>query len=74
MFARDFVWILEQWINYQKLRFLTITSDSAKYFSKVILESEFWQVELHDDDKEKTAFICWESYFILILCRSGWLT
>ena len=29
----------------------------AKYFSTLDLMSEYWQVKVHPDDREKTAFI-----------------
>ena len=36
---------------------------SAKYFSKLVLKSGYWQVELHEDDKEKASFTCQQRIF-----------
>ena len=36
---------------------------SAKYFSKLDLKSGYWQVKLHEDDKEKSAFTCHRGLF-----------
>jgi len=36
---------------------------SAKYFSKLDLKSGYWQVELEEEDKEKTAFTCHRGLF-----------
>ena len=36
---------------------------SAKYFSKLDLKSRYWQVELHEHDKEKSAFTCHRGLF-----------
>ena len=36
---------------------------SARYFSKLDLKYEYWQVKLHDDDKEKSAFTCHRGLF-----------
>ena len=36
---------------------------SAKYFSKLDLKSGYWQVELHEDDKEKSAITCHRGLF-----------
>lgn len=36
---------------------------SARYFSKLDLKSGYWQVKLHDDDKEKSAFTCHKGLF-----------
>lgn len=36
---------------------------SAKYFSKLDLKLEYWQVKLQEDDKEKSAFICHQELF-----------
>ena len=31
---------------------------SAKYFSQLDLKSRYWQVRLHENDKEKSTFTC----------------
>ena len=36
---------------------------SAKYFSKLDLKSGYWQVKMHDSDKEKSAFTCHRGLF-----------
>ena len=36
---------------------------SARYFSKLDLKSGYWQVKLHEDDKEKSAFTCHRGLF-----------
>src|SRR3989337_1989222 len=59
-------------IDYRKLNDITITDAhplpriddlleqciSAKYFSSMDLASGYWQVEMNEQDKEKTAFTC----------------
>ena len=36
---------------------------TARYFSKLDLKSGYWQVEVHEGDKEKTAFTCHRGLF-----------
>ena len=42
---------------------LLATLGEAKYFSKLDLKSGYWQVELDEKDKEKTAFACHKGLF-----------
>ncbi len=48
-------------VNYQKLNEITKkdldTLGGSVWFSTVDLKSGYWQVELQDEDKEKTAFL-----------------
>ncbi|PAA58275.1 hypothetical protein BOX15_Mlig005277g1 [Macrostomum lignano] len=37
--------------------------EGNSYFSALDLESGYWQVEMNDRDKEKTAFVCHEGLF-----------
>ena len=42
---------------------------NINYFSLLDLASGFWQVEIEEKDKEKTAFVCSADYLNLMLCH-----
>src|SRR5690242_745986 len=41
---------------------------SINYFSSLDLASGFWQVEIEEKDKEKTAFVCSAGLFEFNIC------